>query len=490
MKEIDLLKNKTISALIYSLGGLFTRGGLEFIFGIILARLLLPKDYGLLGMIMIFIAISQIFIDSGMTAALIREKEVSNEDYSTVFYYNLLVSLLTYYLLFVSAGAISTFFREPKLVLIVRVAGLNLIIGAFGLIQRTILVRNLDFKTQTIVEVIASVLSGVLAIFAALHNYGVWALVVKLLSMQFFTSLLFMLHNKWIPLLAFNMISFKRFFGFGCKLLLTGILATIYQNVYNIIIGKSYSQAQLGYYTKSVQFRDLAANSLTLSVEKVSYPVLSKLQADGNRLKSGFSKIINMSSFVNFPIMIGMASTARPLISVLFGPNWIEMVPYFQLLCLSGTTFPHRALNLNILKVKGRSDIFLGLDILKMVVGLVSIYFVILFDLGIFGLLWIVFLNTQFAFFVNSYYSGRFIGYSTKEQVIDMIPALLASTIMGIVVYVMDLYLSILDIPMLILQTLTGAIIYVVLSKAFKIKEFDLMFSFLKSILLKIYNKK
>ena len=187
MESFGSLKNRTVSALIYSLGGLMTRGGLEFIFGIILARLLLPKDYGLLGMIMVFIAVSQIFIDSGMTAALIREQEVSNEDYSTVFYYNLLVSLLLYFLLFISAGAISTFFREPKLVLIIRVAGLNLIIGAFGLIQRTILVRNLDFKTQTIVEVIASVLSGALAILAASKNYGVWALIIKLLSMQFFT---------------------------------------------------------------------------------------------------------------------------------------------------------------------------------------------------------------------------------------------------------------------------------------------------------------
>lgn len=489
MESFGSLKNRTLSALIYSLGGLMTRGGLEFIFGIILARLLLPKDYGLLGMIMIFIAVSQIFVDSGMTAALIREQEVSNEDYSTVFYYNLLVSLLLYFLLFMSADAISTFFREPKLVLIVRVAGLNLIIGAFGLIQRTILVRNLDFKTQTIVEVIASVLSGVLAILAASKNYGVWALIIKLLSMQFFTSLLFMLHNKWIPLLAFNMSSFRRFFSFGCKLLLTGILATIYKNVYNIIIGRSYSQAQLGYYTKSVQFRDIAANSLTSSVEKVSYPVLSQLQADENRMKSGFSRIINMSSFVTFPIMIGMAATARPLISVLFGSNWIEMVPYFQLLCLSGTTFPHRALNLNILKVKGRSDIFLGLDILKIVVGLITIYFVILLNLGIFGLLWVVFFNTQFAFFVNSYYSGKFIGYSTKEQVIDMIPALSASIIMGLVVYLQGIFLLIGDIPKLILQIITGVIVYIVASKALKIKEFDLMLSLLKSILLKTHNK-
>ena len=490
MRERDSLKDKTVSALFYSFGGFIANSGIQFVLGIILARLLLPQDYGLLGMIMVFIAISQTFVESGMTTALIREKEASQEDYSTVFYYNLMLAMVMYALLFISANAISLFFREPLLVVIIRVAGLNLIISSFGLIQRTILVKKLDFKTQTKIEVIASVLSGALAIYFAYHGYGVWALVIKLLSMQIITSFLFIVHNKWIPLLTFNLNSFKRLFGFGWKMLVTGLLATLYQNVYNLIIGRYYSSTQLGYYTKSIQFRDLAANSITMSVAKVSYPVLSKLQDDNESFKAGFKKIIKNSSFLTFPMMIGLAAVAGPLIQVLLGDNWVPMVPYFQILCLTGMTLPHRALNLNILQVKGRSDLFLGLDILKLIIGLISIGIVIVLNLGIYGLLWTTFFIAQIAFFANSYFSEKFISYSTKEQIRDMMPTLMISILMGIIVYISGLMLPFHNVAKLPVQMVIGVITYIAISKLARIEELDTVYQLTKTVLQKLRKRR
>ena len=490
MNETDSLKNKTVSALFYSFGGFIANSGIQFILGIILARLLLPEDYGILGMIMVFIAMSQIFIDSGMTTALIREKEISKEDYSTVFYYNLMMAIVMYALLFISANSISIFFREPILVMIIRVIGLNLIIISFGLIQRTIMVRKLDFKTQTKIEVIASVLSGALAIYLAYHGFGVWSLVIKLLSAQIIISFLFIAHNKWIPLLTFNLNSFKRLFGFGWKMLVTGLLATLYQNVYNVIIGRVYSATQLGYYTKSIQFRNLAANSITSSVRKVSYPVLSNLQDDSNNFNAGFKKIIKNSSFLTFPIMIGLAAVAALLVQVLFGDNWVPMVPYFQILCLSGMTLPHRALNLTILQVKGRSDLFLGLDILKIIIGLIFIGVVIIFNLGVYGLLWTNFILAQIAFFVNSYFSKKFISYSTKDQIKDMMPTLFISIIMGVVVYFSAFILPLNNILKLAAQILIGIIIYVSISKLSKIEELDTVYQLTKIVFQKLRKRK
>ena len=486
MRERVSLKDKTVSALFYSFGSFIANSGIQFVIGIILARLLLPKDYGLLGMIMVFIAISQTFIDGGMTTALIREKEVSNEDYSTVFYYNLLLAIVMYALLFISANAISLFFREPLLVVIIRVAGLNLIIGSFGLIQRTILVRKLDFKTQTKIEVIASVSSGALAIYLAYHGYGVWALVIKLITMQIITSFLFVVYNKWIPLFTFNLNSFKKLFGFGWKMLVTGLLATTYQNIYNVIIGRMYSTTQLGYYTKAYQISEMAIFSIVTPVTKVSYPVLSKLREDNESFKAGFKKIIKNASFLTLPVMVGLAAVAEPLIQVLFGDNWVPMVPYFQILCLCGWLTPHVALNYNLMLVKGRSDLFLGMDIVNLFIGLISIGIALAFNLGIYGLLWIRVINGIIALFVTSYFSKEFVSYSTKEQIGDIIPAVTISILMGIVVYISGLMLPLHNAVKLPLQVTIGVITYIALSKLARIEELDMVYQLIKPILQKL----
>jgi len=489
MVKENSIKNKTIIGIAYSFGGYIINSSVEFAFSIILARLLLPQDYGIIGMVIVFVVISQVFIDGGMTTALIREKDVSNEDYSTVFYYNFALAVTMYGIIFLSANSISAFFGEPSLVVIIRVMGLNLILGAIGLIQNTMLARKLDFKTQTKIGMVASFSGGVLAIILAYYGFGVWSLVIKALAAQLITSSLLIAHNKWIPQLVFNKGSFKRLFGFGWKILLTSLLATLYNNVYNIIIGRIYSTTTLGYYTKSTQLSGLIANSVTMSVAKVSYPVLSQLQDDPERFRAGFRKIIKITSYINVPMMIGLSVTAEPIIQLLYGNNWVPMTPYFQIVCLCGITLPHVSMNLNILQVVGRSDLFLKLDIIMIIIGLCSIGTVVALDLGIYGLLWTLFIIAVIAFFVDSHYSKKYISYSTKEQLLDMTPSVVASIIMGLAVYTIGVLLPFDNIIILPIQVLSGIGIYIAISKIAKIEEFEIIYSLIKAAMQKLRNK-
>lgn len=473
MKETISLRDKTVSAMLYSFGGFVANSGIQFVISIVLARLLLPKDFGVIGMITVFIAISQVLIDGGMIQALIREKNVTQADYSTVFYYNLLVASAMYGLLFISSRNISNFFREPILEYIVPVVGLGIIISSLGLIQRTMLIRNLDFKTQSKIDVIAAFASGSCAVVFAFFGYGVWSLVASSLLNHLISLFLLLAWNKWQPSLTFNPNSLKSFFGFGWKLLLTGLFATFYRNLVSIIIGRTFSATQLGYYSKSRSLCELAVTSVTSSISKVSYPVLSSLQDDENIMGSGFRTIIKNASFLTFPMLIGLIAIANPLIQVLFGDNWMPMVPYFQILCLSGMTFPHVALNYNILNVKGRSDLFLLIDITNMVVGLICIGASLSLGLGIYGLLWSSLILGLVALFTTSYYSEKFVRYSTREQLKDALPTVIVSIFMGIIVYICGLLFPFYNVAKILLQVIIGVITYIAISKLANIEELN-----------------
>jgi O-antigen/teichoic acid export membrane protein len=254
---------------------------------------LLPKDFGIIGMITIFIAVSQSIVDSGFGNALIREKNTTQEDYSTVFFFNLLTSVVLYFILFFSSPVIANFFLEPKLILIIKVLGLILIINSFGLIQKTILTKKIDFKTQTKVVLISSVISGVVAIVFAYLGFGVWSLIFRNLIMQFLQSLMFSIYNKWTPSFIFSWDSFKRLFGFGWKLLVSGLINTLYNNIYLLIIGKVFSAVDLGYYTNAKRLSEIASSSVTTAVQKVTYPVLSTLKDDNELLSKDFFETFN-----------------------------------------------------------------------------------------------------------------------------------------------------------------------------------------------------
>src|SRR5690554_362573 len=358
------LKQKTVSGLSWSFIDQMGNLGISFIVGIVLARLLSPREFGLIGMITVFIALSESFINSGFSDALIRKKNCTNTDYSTVFYFNLVVGVLFAAILYVSAPAIAVFFNENELIPIVRVMGIILIIDSLTIIQRTILTKRIDFKLQARISIIASIGSGVIAIAMAFNGFGVWALVAQRLVKQGLNSLFLWIWNRWKPMLVFSVKSFKELFGFGSKLLLSGLIDTLYRNVYYIIIGKFFSAQELGYYTKANEFKNLPSQNLNSIIRRVTYPVLSTLQDDIPRLRNNYQKLIRSVMFITFILMIGMAAVAEPMIHTLIGAKWEPAIIYLQMLCFVGMMYPLHALNLNMLQVQGRSDLFLKLEII------------------------------------------------------------------------------------------------------------------------------
>lgn len=486
MEQQNSLKKKTIGGLLWSFGDLMGNQGIQFIIQIILARMLLPEHFGLIGMIIVFIAVSNSIVDSGFTQALIREQNTTQTDYSTVFYFNLAVSILIYFFMYLIAPAVSAFFGEPELISLLRVLTLGIIINAFGIIPRAMFTKEVNFKAQAKVNMAASIISGVAAVAMALGGFGVWSLVFRTLVLNAIQSLLLTVSKKWLPSLVFSISSFKRLFGFGWKLLVSGLIDTIFTNIYFVIIGRQYSTGQLGYYTNASKFCDMAAQNLSATIQRVTYPVLSSIQNEKERLKQSYRKIIKLSAFIIFPMMIGLAAIAEPLIHLLFGERWMPMVIYFQLLCIGGMLYPIHALNLNILQVKGRSDLFLNLEILKMAVASVLIFLAIWLKLGIFGLVGAAVLDSYIALFINTYYSGREISYTVKEQMKDLVPIYVVSVMMGLVVYMAGGFLSENSLLPMLLQILLGIIFYMGLSKLLKVSELDLIFNLILPVIKRL----
>lgn len=425
----DSLRHKTIHGVGWSFIDNISNSGITFLVGLVLARLLTPEEYGIMAMIAIFIAISNSIIDSGFSNALIRKTRIERVDYNTVFYFNLTVSILIYVLLHLAAPAISVFFKEPVLLAVIRVIGWVLIINALAIIPRTQFVRNVDFKTQTKVSLISSISSGVIGIGMALGGMGVWSLVGQQLSRQFLNTLFLWVYSKWHPVWEFSMKSFKELFGFGSKLLLSGLLDTIYKNIYYIVIGRFYTSAQLGQYTRAEQFNMIFSSNLTSVVQRVSYPVLSSIQEEPERLREAYRKVIKITMLITFACMLGLAAVAKPLILILIGEKWLPAVYFLQIICFSGMLYPLHAINLNILQVKGRSDLFLKLEIIKKIIAVGPIVVGIAY--GIECMLWGSVLTSFIAYFLNSYYSANLINYPTGEQIKDILPTLLTSFVVA-----------------------------------------------------------
>ena len=485
MNDSASLKQKTMIGLFWSFADLMANHGIQFIIQILLARILLPEHFGIIGMIIVFIALSESIVDSGFTQALIRDQNTSQADYSTVFHFNLFVAIVMYVLLFISAPIISVFFEEPQLISIIRILSLVLIINSLGIIQKVMLVKNIDFRTITKVSVIAVIVSGSVTITFALLGFGVWSLVINIITMQLVQTILFWFFNKWMPSLTFSIQSFKKFFRFGYKLLLSGLIDTFYNNLYYLIIGRLYSTSQLGFYTNAVKIRDLASQSIAAAVQRVSYPILSSIQEDERRLKAGFRKIIKMSGFINFPLMVGLSAIATPLFGLLLGEKWLPSVVYFQLLCFAGMLYPLHAVNLNILQVKGRSDLFLLIEIIKKSVLTILIVVSLLFELGIIGLIGAAVLNSYISLFINTYFSAKEISYSAKEQMKDLVPIFIISIFMGLVVFMFGKVLPLTYFWLLIVQVIIGISIYILLSKLARISELGILYQMIFEIFMK-----
>lgn len=465
----ESLKHKAVHGAKWSFIDNIANSGVSFLVGLILARLLTPAEYGIMAMIAVFVAVSNSIVDSGFSNALIRKVRIERVDYNTVFIFNLIVSIALYILLFVSAPAISLFFKELVLIDILRVIGLILIINALGIIPRTILVKSINFKTQTKVSIISSISSGLIGVGMAMTGWGVWSLVWQQLSRQIFNSLFLWIFCKWIPAWQFSIKSFKEMFGFGYKLLLSGLLDTLYKNVYYVIIGRFYSSAQLGQYTRAEQFNMIFSSNLTSIVQRVSYPVLSSIQEEPERLREAYRQIIKTTMLVSFACMLGLASVAKPLIIILIGEKWLPSVSFLQIICFSGMLYPLHAINLNILQVKGRSDLFLKLEIIKKIIAIGPIVIGVFY--GIEFMLWGSVLTSFIAYFLNSHYSADLICYSTIEQIKDIFPAFAVSFIIAAIMWLF----SLLDISVYIqlpIQILVGVILAFTVYEILKLPEY------------------
>lgn len=478
------LKQKTVSGLSWSFIDTFAGQGLTFIVGILLARILTPREFGLIGMITVFIAVSESFINSGFSSALIRKKDCTQTDFSTVFYFNLAAGLLFFLVLFFTAPFIAGFFDEPQLKSIVQVLGIVLIIDSLTLIQRTILTKRIDFKLQARISVIASLGSGIIAIAMAYKGFGVWSLVAQRIAKQGLNSIFLWLWNRWKPMLVFSMQSFRELFGFGSKLLVSGLIDTLYRNIYYLVIGKYFSAQELGYYTRADEFQRIPSQNLNSIIGRVSYPVLASIQDDKPRLKNNYRKLIRSTMFITFVLMLGMAATAEPMIITLIGEKWRPSIIYLQMLSFVGMMYPLHALNLNMLQVSGRSDLFLKLEVIKKILAVPIIVIGVIW--GIKVMIAGMMVNTLVAYYLNSYWSGRFIGYSFKQQVLDILPSFGLALMMALFVYLLGLFLPFSYLWVLIIQIIAGALFILLFCELTRFRDYifvkEIVFEKIKEI--------
>ena len=423
------LKQKTFKGVIWSAVERFSTQGVQFLFGILLARLLTPNDYGMIAMLTIFMAVSQTFIDSGFGNALIRKPDRNEADKATVFFFNIFMAVACYGVIFLAAPLVAQFYKMPQLTDILRVLALNLIILAFGSIQRLNLTIDLNFKTLAKVSFVGAVVGGSAGLVCAYNGLGVWSLVVQQMTTMTTRVILFWTLVHWRPKTFFNKTSFKSMFGFGSKLLASGLLNTLYDTIYDLIIGKVFSASTLGNYSRASHFANFPSSNITGIFQRVTFPVLSKVQDDPEKLRKGYLKFLNMATLVIFPLMIGLAAVAKPFILLVLTDKWVEVILILQIICIAQMWYPVHAINLNILQVMGRSDLFLKLEIIKKIEGIIVLC--ITLPHGIIAMCFGQWFNACFGLVINTYYSGKLLNAGLLPQLKMYIPTILNSLVMG-----------------------------------------------------------
>jgi len=456
------LRQKSINGMFWTVSERLSVQAVQLLVQILLARLLEPAQFGLIGMLIIFTAVAQSIMDSGFGSALIQKKDADQTDSSSIFFFNLFLGVILALVLYLAAPLIAQFYLQPELIPITRVLSLTLIINAFSLVQTSLLAKKMDFKTQMKISLLAVIMSGVIGIAMAYRGFGVWSLVAQMVSKSLFQAIFLWLFNDWRPTAAFNFSSLKSMFSFGSKLLISGLIDTIFNNIYQTFIGRVYSPSDLGFYSKAKSIETAAVQATSSSLGQVLFPSLVHLQDDVESLKKAYRKTIRLSLFLHFPLMIGLWAIADPLFRLLLTDKWVASIPYFQLLCIAGLLYPLHVLNLNILKVKGRSDLFLRLEIIKKATVILAI--VLTYRHGIIVMLYGQIITSIISYLLNSYYSGHLINYSQWNQIKDLIPSFISAVIMGTAMYLVGLISIESHLLKILLQTLTGILVYYLIS--------------------------
>lgn len=482
----DNLQQKTFSGMIWTFAQHFSLEGFGFVQGIILARLLVPKDYGLVAMTQIFFAIARVFIDSGFGNALMRKKNRKEIDYSTVFYTNVVLTFFFAVALFFSAPLIADFYNEPILREIVRANAILLVLNSVNAVQATRLRINLQFKIFGFISVVSSVTVGIVTILFAYLGYGVWSLIYPNFLTPFLHYFMYWYYQRWRPKLQFSWKIWREYFAYGSNLLLASLITKIWDNLYPFIIGKKFSAVDLGYYSRAHGYANLPATSFQGTLNSVTFPVLSSIQDNDSRLRDAYRRLIRVSGYVVFPMLMGLAALAKPVIIVLITDKWAASIPYLIVICFSVMLRPIQVLNLNLLKVKGRSDLVLKLEVIKKIIFLVVILFTMNFSvmaMCIGGVL-----SSHIALFINTYYTGKLINVGYFVQMKDLLPSFLFSFTMGLLVYGSTFVFYNMFVQ-LIVGIVIGVTYYYLVSVIFKSHELEYIKLILRENLVKRFRK-
>jgi O-antigen/teichoic acid export membrane protein len=476
------LKEKTFSGAIWSAVERFSSYGLQFVFSILMARLLSPSDYGTIALLNVFFAICQTFIDSGFNLAIIRKQDRTEDDFSTAFVFSMTVAIASYLLLWLGAPYIASFYDLPILKQITRIISFNLVISTISSMHNAKLSICLDFLSKAKISIFAVVGSCSLGLSMAYAGYGVWALVAQVMTASLIRSLLLFYYVRWIPRMRFSSASFKSMFSFGSKMLVSGLIGNIYNNLYSIVIGKVFTPSLLGVYSKAESFATLPSLQMSGVILSVSYPSLAKIQDDNVRLIEAYKKISKLSSFIIFPLMIGLAALSDPLIRLLLGEKWEGVIILLQILCFSYIWDPFNSCNMNLLQLKGYSALYLKLEIIKKVLGLAVLVATLPFGIKAMcvGKVFLSLISLP----LNTHYAGKLYNYGLLPQLKDLIPLFLHALMMGAIILTAVYFVPILWLK-LVIGFIVGVVYYISVAIFFKMPEyleiFELIQNFVRS---------
>ena len=483
---VDNIKHKTISGMIWTSIGKFGTMGLNFIANLILARLLMPSDYGTIGMLQIFINVSSVFATAGFGMALVQKKNPTHIDYTSVFYWNLIASIIFYFVLFFSGPAISRFYKMPELTSVLRVQSLALIIHAFYVVQSSQLQKQLRFKELSIRTIIATLSGTIVGVVMAFCGYGVWSLVYSHLVSVLVSVLLLWKMSTWRPSWEFSWRSLKELFSFGGLMALSSLVETVYKNIQGLVIGKWFSPSDLGYYTQAKKMETIPTDALSQVVNQVSFPVFSSLQDDKSRLLLGVRKNITSITYINFPVMFLLIVIAKPIVTILYGIKWIESVPYLQILCLAGAIYTMNTINTNVIKSLGKSNIYFIIQLVKRLLGIAFIF--ISMRWGVFGLMWAITAYSYVALIINSVVNKKLINYGLLDQIKDIGKNIFVTVVSACSTYILS-YLPIHEYVIMFLQIMVFCVVFVLLSWFLKLDGINVYSTIFKQQIGKVLKK-
>lgn len=450
----------------------------SFLVSVLLARILVPKDYGTIALVTIFTAILQVFVDSGLSTALVQKKDADDLDFSSVFYFNFAVCLILYAGMYITAPYIAAFYNDPSLTSVIRVISLTIIVSGVKGIQQAYVSRNMLFKRFFFSTIGGTIFSAFLGISLAYAGFGVWALVAQQLSNTAIDTIILWLTVRWRPKRIFSWYRLKNLLSFGWKLLVSSLLDTCYNNLRNLIIGKMYSASDLAFYNQGDKFPKVIVTNINTSIDSVLLPTMSNSQDNKERVKQMTRRAIKTSTYVMAPLMLGLAFCAEPIVKIVLTDKWLPCVPFLRIFCITYMFWPVHTANLNAINAMGRSDWFLKLEIIKKIVGMAILLSTMWF--GVMAMAYSMLLSSLLSQIINSWPNRKLLGYGYMEQVRDFAPGILLSAGMGICIYFIGL-LQLPTIATLLIQLIAGAAIYIVISAVLKLEEFEYLFGMIKS---------